>query len=109
MRVRRLQWAGHVARILTTETSKEFRGEVSRKKPAGKPRNRWNGEVWNDAAKLLIRKYWCAAGRHRGDWRKKSWEFMVRKRVEQPQVEGEEETEEEEQEEEDDDDDDDND
>lgn len=91
MRITRLQWAGHVARILTTETSKEFWEEVSRKKPAGKPRNRWKGEVWNDGAKLIIRKYWCAAGRHRGDCRKKPWEVMARKSFEEPQEEGEEE------------------
>jgi len=71
--------------------------------------------VRKDAAKLLIRNYWCAAGRHRGDWRKKQWEVMARKRVEQPQEEGEEvekeeeEEQEEEEEEEDDDDDDDDD
>jgi hypothetical protein len=56
MRIRRLQWAGHVARMLDEGTNREFWKEVSRKKPVGKPRNRWKGEVLNDAAKLLIRK-----------------------------------------------------
>jgi hypothetical protein len=101
MRIRRLQWAGHVARMLDNGTNKEFWKEVSTKKPAGKPRNRWKDEVLNDAVKLLIRKKWRAAGRRRGDWRKKPWEVMARKRVEQPQ--------EEEEEDDDDDDDDDND
>jgi len=61
--------------------------------------------VRSDAAKFLIRKYWRAAGRRRGDWRKKPWEVMARKKVEQPQEEEEEEGEGED----DDDDDDDND
>jgi len=101
MRIRRLQWAGHEARMLDDGTNKEFWKEVSTKKPAGKPRNRWKGEVLNDAAKLLIGKKWRATGRGRGDWRKKSWEVMARKRVEQPQEEEQEEKEEEEEEDDD--------
>ena len=76
--------------------------EVQKKKSARKPRNRRKGEVRKVAAKLLITKNWRAAVRHRRDGRKKLWEVMARKRVEQPQ-------EEEEEEEKDDDDDDDED
>jgi hypothetical protein len=73
MRVERWKWAGHVIRIFDNRIPKWFlEGSLGGRRPAGKPRNRYEDEVWKDATKLLNTKHLSAVVRHGSDWRKKS-------------------------------------
>lgn len=54
MRAKRLQWARNAARKFGNMILKRIvEGGPGGRTPAGKPMNRWNGEVHKEAAKLL--------------------------------------------------------
>jgi hypothetical protein len=76
MRFKRLGWAGQVVGICDkknpwTNTGKTFR----RRRPTGKPRYRWKGEVRLDTVRLLNRK---SGGQRQdvSDWRKKTGDAL---------------------------------
>jgi hypothetical protein len=74
LRVRRLQWAGHLVRMNDCRIPKKSN---RRKKVCGKPRDRWEDVVWKDAIDLLWIRNWKAATRKKEDWRKKIGKVMA--------------------------------
>jgi hypothetical protein len=42
-------------------------GGLGRRRPTGKPRNRWEGKLWKDGTKLFNMKNWHAMARLRSD------------------------------------------
>jgi hypothetical protein len=85
MRVRRLKWAWGIVWMFDNRIQKRIlEGSLRGRRPAGKPRNRWEDEVRKDGTILLNMKNWRTASRHRNDWRKKTWQAMARKRIEEP-------------------------
>jgi hypothetical protein len=70
IRIARLRWAGHVARIDENCMSKRLmyvQPEELRK--VARPRGRWRDEVGKDARMLGLRS-WRATAMNREDWRK---------------------------------------
>jgi hypothetical protein len=80
---KRLQWAGHVIRMLVNRIPKRILEGSFRGWPARKPRNGWEVKIWKNAKKFLNTKNWRAAARRSSDWRKKTGESMARKWVEE--------------------------
>lgn len=71
MHFKRLQWAGVVVlkkRVPQRILKRSFGG----RRPAVKPRGRWEDEVQETAAKLLNRENRRAVARHNSDWRTKN-------------------------------------
>jgi hypothetical protein len=62
LRVRRLQWAGHLERMNDCRIPKKSN---RRKMVCGKPRGRWEDVVWKDAIDLLWIQNWKAETRKR--------------------------------------------
>lgn len=87
MCVKRLQWAGHVVRMLVNRIPKWILEGSFRGWPARKRRNRWEAKVWKNAERFLNTKNWHAAARHSSDWRKKTGESMARKWAEETKEE----------------------
>lgn len=85
--VKRLQWAGHVVRMLVNKIPKWILGGSFRGWPARKTRNRWEAKVWKNVPKFLNTKNWRAAATHSSEWRKKIGESMARKWVEETKEE----------------------
>jgi hypothetical protein len=70
IRIARLRWAGHVARMDENCMPRRLmyvQPEGVRK--VGRPRARWRDEVGNDARMLRLRSWWTTA-MNREEWRK---------------------------------------
>lgn len=74
----RLRWAGHVARMPDGEVPRKLLEEVlDRPRSRGRPRLRWEDAVVKDARTLLNTRNWRAAAQDRANWRKLLEEAMV--------------------------------
>jgi len=68
MNIKRLKSPGHVVWTPEIAIPKQIlKGSFRDKKPAGEPRNRWEGKLWKDATKLLNMKYGLSD---------KTWEWL---------------------------------
>jgi hypothetical protein len=83
LRVKRLEWARHVVRLLDNGTPKQIlEGSLGGRRSPGKLRNSWEDEVRKDADKWLHTKNRHTTARYKHDWRKKTGKAMRRKQVE---------------------------
>jgi hypothetical protein len=70
IKLRRLQWAGHVMRMNDERIPKKaLQQTVYGKRAVGKPRKRWEDAVWEDCIKLLGMKAWKTKAKVRQIWR----------------------------------------
>ena len=59
IKLKRLQWAGHVKRIDEGSIPKRILyGEIGDRRPSGKPRRRWEDAVKEDSRQILILTGW---------------------------------------------------
>jgi hypothetical protein len=66
IKLKRLQWAGHVQRMEGTRIAKEvFKAKFEGVRSVGKPRKRWEGAVRQDAASFLRCRNWKLAANDR--------------------------------------------
>ena len=64
MQAERLHWAGHVVIMLDNRIPQRvLKGSLGGRRPAGRPRNRWEDDVRNDGAKLLYTKKLARTGK----------------------------------------------
>jgi hypothetical protein len=78
IKLKRLQWAGHVQRLpLDRIPKKVLRAKFTSSRPAGKPARRWVGGV-KDADSMLRCRSWRLTAQNRIVWGKKLREAMVR-------------------------------
>jgi hypothetical protein len=79
IKLKRLQWAGHVQRMEGTRIPKKvFKAKFEGVRSVGKPRKRWQGAVRQDAASFLRCRNWKLAANDRTLWRQKMEETKVR-------------------------------
>lgn len=79
VRINRLRWAGHVARMPDTRLPKiTLVGQPGGKRPVGKPRTRWTDGVDADSRGLLNTGNWRRAAMARDEWRQKLEEVRAR-------------------------------
>jgi hypothetical protein len=81
-RVKILKRDGHVMIIRENRIPKGILvTSLGRRGPAGKPRNRWEDEVWRDAVTLFNAVFYCRAGARRAsNWKNETEESGTRKR-----------------------------
>jgi hypothetical protein len=81
IKIRRLEWAGHVIRMEEERIPKKVLiGNFHTTRPVGRPRTRWADVVQRDALQLLgIRGWRRAANTCRDEWRRLVREAKVRK------------------------------
>jgi hypothetical protein len=79
IRIRRLEWAGHIIRMEEEKIKKKvLNGNFHTTRPVGRPRTRWVGVVQRDALQLLGIRGWGRAA-NRGEWRRLMREAKARK------------------------------
>jgi hypothetical protein len=72
MKMKRLQWVGHVQRMEGTYISKKvYKAKFVRSTSVGKPRKRWEDVVQQDAATFLRCRNWKLATNDRRLWSQK--------------------------------------
>lgn len=72
VRLRRLQWSGHIQRMQDGRIPKEvLDGQLGGKRPMGKPRARWEDVVGVDAREILGIRNWRGASRDKDEWRRR--------------------------------------
>jgi hypothetical protein len=70
VKLRRLQWAGHVIRMPEERIPRKvMTGRLEGVRPIGRPRKRWMDDVRRDARELLKVKNWKARALNRKEWR----------------------------------------
>ena len=68
IRIRRLEWLGHVIRINETRSIKKiFEGKLERRRGRGRPRLRWTDDVEDDLRKLGVKR-WRTKALDREEW-----------------------------------------
>jgi hypothetical protein len=79
IKLKRLQWAGHIQRLrLDRIPKKAVRAKFSGSCPAGKPARRWEDGVKEDAASMLQCRDWRLTAQNRKVWGQKLREAMAR-------------------------------
>jgi hypothetical protein len=79
IKLRRLQWAGHVQRMEGTRIpTKEFKAKFEGVRSVGKSRKRWEDVVQQDATCFLLCRNWKLAASDRTLWRQKIEEAKAR-------------------------------
>ena len=79
IKLRRLEWAGHVSRMEESRVPKKvMEGKIYGRRPVGRPRERWLDEVTADARFFLGSGAWRRLARDREDWRKMIEEARAR-------------------------------
>ncbi|RZF45755.1 hypothetical protein LSTR_LSTR017211, partial [Laodelphax striatellus] len=79
IRLKRLQWAGHVERMPDMRTPKKmFVGQPGGRRPVGKPKLRGMDGVSKDARDILHVRNWRAEARDRDGWRGRIEEARAR-------------------------------
>jgi hypothetical protein len=64
IKVRRLEWAGHVVRMSDDRTvNKVFLGKPDGRRKAGRPKLRWREYIENDLKSMGFKRWWKKAGR----------------------------------------------
>jgi hypothetical protein len=70
VKLRRLQWAGHVIRMPEERIPRKvMMGRLEGVRPIGRPKKRWMDGVQTDAKDLLNMKEWKAQALDRNEWR----------------------------------------
>jgi hypothetical protein len=79
IKLKRLQWAGHVQRMEGTRIPKKvFKAKFDGVRSVGKPRKRWEDAVQQDAANFLRCRNWKLAANDRTLWKQKTEEAKAR-------------------------------
>jgi hypothetical protein len=79
IKLKRLQWAGHVQRMEGTRIPKKvFKGKSEGGRSVGKPRKRWEDVVQQDATRFMLCRNWKLAANERTLWRQKTEEAKAR-------------------------------
>jgi len=79
IKIRRLEWAGHIIRMEEERISKKvLNGNFHTTRPVGRPRTRWADVVQRDALQLLGIRGWRKAA-NRNEWRHLMREAKARK------------------------------
>jgi hypothetical protein len=85
IKIRRLEWAGHIIRITRMEEEripkKVLNGNFHTTRPVGRPRTRWADVVQRDALQLLATRGWRGKAANRDEWRHLMKEAKARKRL----------------------------
>lgn len=69
----RLRWAGHVARMEETRPAiRALQVDPGGQRQRGRPRARWEDEITDDARTMGV-KNWMRAARNRDEWRRLIW------------------------------------
>ena len=67
VKIRRLEWLGHVIRMNKTRSVKIFEGKLEGRRGRGRPRLRWINDVEDDLRKLGV-KQWRMKALDREEW-----------------------------------------
>lgn len=79
IKLRRLEWAGHVYRMEEYRIPKKIlEGTIYGRRPVGRPKGRWLDAVTTDSRNLLGTAAWRRIALDREDWRKKIEEARAR-------------------------------
>lgn len=79
IKLRRLEWAGHVYRMEGNRIPKKIlEGKIHGKRPIGRPKNRWIDAVTIDSQDYLGTTAWRRLAQDRDSWRKKIEEAKAR-------------------------------
>lgn len=85
IKVGRLRWAGHVARMSPEEPPRRILDErIYAKRGIGRPKLRWLDCVASDSRSILGTRNWRAAAQNREDWRTSLQEALTPRRVVAP-------------------------
>ena len=80
IKIRRLEWAGHIIRTEEERIPKKaLKGNFHTTRPVGRPRTRWADVVQRDALQLLEIRGWRRRAANRDEWRRLMWEAKARK------------------------------
>jgi hypothetical protein len=70
IKLKRLQWAGHVQRMESQNIPRMvMAGQVFGKRPVGKPKKRWMDAVKEDSCQILNWRNWEVKAQNRDEWR----------------------------------------
>jgi len=70
IKIRRLEWAGHIRRMEEERIPKKIlNGNFHTTRPVGRPRTRWADMVQRDALQLLGTRGWRRRAANRDEWR----------------------------------------
>jgi hypothetical protein len=70
IKIRRLEWAGHIIRMEEERIPKKvLNGYLHTTRPVGRPRTRWEDVVQRDALQLLGIRGWRRRAVNRDEWR----------------------------------------
>jgi endonuclease/exonuclease/phosphatase family metal-dependent hydrolase/ribosomal protein S28E/S33 len=79
IKLRKLQWAGHVVRMDDERIPKRaLKGKAEGKRPVGKPRKRWQDSIDADSKSLLRFSNWRTRSLDRDAWRRSIQEAKAR-------------------------------
>jgi hypothetical protein len=67
IKIRRLEWLGHVIRMDETRSVKIFEGKLEGRRGRGRPRLRWINDVEDDLRKLGVKR-WRRKALDRVEW-----------------------------------------
>ena len=67
IKVRRLEWLGHVIRMNETRSVKIFEGKLEGRRGRGRPKLRWINDVKDDLRKLGVKR-WRTKALDREEW-----------------------------------------
>ena len=80
IKIRRLEWAGHIIRMEEERIPKEvINGNFRTTRPVGRPRTRWANVVQRDALQLPGTRGWRRRATNRDEWRRLVREAKARK------------------------------
>ena len=80
IKIRRLEWAGHIRRMEEERIPKKIlNGNFHTTRPVGRPRTRWADMVQRDALQLLGIRGWSRRATNRDEWRRLMREAKARK------------------------------
>jgi len=80
IKIRRLEWAGHIIRMEEERVPKEvLNGNFHTTRPVGRPRTRWADVVQRDSLQLLRIRGWRRRAANRAEWRHLMREAKARK------------------------------
>jgi hypothetical protein len=80
IKIRRLEWAGHIIRMVEERIPKKvLNGNFHTTRPVGRPRTRWADVVRRDTLQLPGIRGWSRKDANRDEWRRLMREAKARK------------------------------